>query len=155
MRREVIVTKSNRSVLPQRVLPALLACGLLLALAGAARAEAVDWNAMADADTVTIVTTNEDGTPRETTIWLLVMDGKPYVRTGSTRWGANAERSPDVKLRVGEREFSLTAVPVTDPALAEKLQQGFRAKYGWSDRMVGLMPGAGTRLFLLEPAAGS
>ncbi len=155
MRMEVVVTKESRSVWTQRALPALLACGLLLALAGAARAEAADWNAMADADTVTIITTNEDGTPRETTIWLLVLDGQPYVRTGSTSWGANAERSPDVKLRVGEQEFSLTAVPVTDPALGDKLQQGFRDKYGWSDRMVGLMPGAGTKLFLLEPTEGS
>jgi hypothetical protein len=116
---------------------------------------AVKWNEMAGVNTVTITTSNEDGTPRETTIWLLVLDGYPYVRTGSTRWGTNAERDPDVKLHVGERDFLLRAVPVTEPILTERLQKAYREKYGWSDALVGLLPGAGTKFFRLDPRSGS
>lgn len=137
--------------LPKLALRLLLPAVLL----GPVGAAAVDWNAMAGAETVTISTTNEDGTARETTIWLLVADGVPYVRTGATRWGGNAERRPDVTLRVGSQDFSLRATPVTEPALAARLQQGFRAKYGWSDVAVGLMPGAGTRLFRLDARPGA
>lgn len=129
------------------------AIGISLLLA--APAQAVDWNDMAGASTVSITTTNEDGTPRETTIWLLVVDGFPYVRTGSTRWGGNAERSPDVRLQVGERSFLLRAVPVTDPALIERLRTGLREKYGWEDVAVRFLPGAGTKFFRLDPRPGT
>jgi hypothetical protein len=128
---------------------------LLVALLGASAATAFDWKTMAGVNTVTVTTTNEDGTPRETTVWLLVLDGYPYLRTGSTRWGANVERDPDVKLHVGDRDFLLRAVRVTDPTLSERLQQGFREKYGWSDALLGLLPGAGTKLFRVDPRPGS
>jgi hypothetical protein len=129
------------------------ACLVLVLLAPAAGA--INWDDLSGVDTVTITTTNADGSPRETTIWLLVVDGDPYIRTGDTHWGANAERTPDVKLHVGDRDFLLRAVPVKDPVLAARLQEGFRTKYGWSDRAVSLLPGGGTKLFRLEPRPGS
>ncbi len=127
---------------------------LVIPLALAAPALAVHWEDMAGVDTVTITTTNADGTPRETTIWLLVVDRTPYVRTGSTRWGANVERNPDVKLRVGERDFYLRATSVTDPSLLAEIRTGFRNKYGWEDIAVGLLPGSGTKIFRLDPVPG-
>ncbi len=129
------------------------AFGLFLAAAGAAGA--TDWSALSAVKTVTITTQNEDGSMRDTTVWLLVLDGNPYVRTGNTSWGENVMRNPNVKLGVGGRDFILRAVPVVDPALATRIQEGFREKYGWQDAVVGLIPGGGSKLFRLQPRPGS
>ena len=64
-----------------------------------------------------LVTTNEDGTPRETTIWLAVVDGQGYIRTGHTHWEGNIERNPDVVLRIDNAEYPLRAEFVQDPDL--------------------------------------
>jgi hypothetical protein len=119
-----------------------------------APALAVDWNEMVGVNTVTIITTTPEGTPRETTIWLVVLDGFPYVRTGSTRWAGDIAANADVKLDVGGRGFLMRAVPVTDPIVFDKVQRAMREKYGWADVMVGLMPGAGTRVFRLDARPG-
>lgn len=138
----------------QRTRSALWAAGLVISFALAAPALAVHWEDMAGVQTVTITTTNADGSPRETTIWLVVVERVPYIRTGSTRWGSNVERIPDVTLRVGERDFYLRASPVTDPSLSEQIRRTFREKYGWEDRLVGLLPSAGTKLFRLDEVSG-
>src|SRR5512134_2485053 len=72
-------------------------CALLSALvANAATATAPDWNAVAAVDTVEVVTTDEDGALRETTVWLAVVDGQGYVRTSDTSWGGNLVRNPEL-----------------------------------------------------------
>ena len=140
-----------RSLATRRLRAAALLAGLCLA----APALAVDWNGMAGVSTVTITTTTAEGTPRETTVWLVVVDDFPYVRTGATRWAADITGNPDVKLDVGGRGFLLRARPVTDPIVFQKVQQAMRDKYGWADILVGLMPGAGTRVFRLDSRPGA
>ena len=141
-----------------RFVPALSAPVLLVAAAllgaTAARAAAPDWNAVADVGTIEILSTNEDGSKRETTIWLIVVEGQGYVRTGSTRWGANVERDPEVVVRIEGAEYPLRAERVTDSALVERLNQAFRAKYGFSDAITGLFRWGEPRLMRLVPAAG-
>ena len=67
--------------------------------AEAAGAAELDWNSVADVEEVLVLTTNEDGTPRETTIWLAVVDGQGYIRTGGwTKWGDNVKRDPEIAL---------------------------------------------------------
>jgi len=149
MRREL------RATAPHRAVRIVRAGCLALAMLTPSGAGAVSWEEIGGVDTVTITTLNEDETPRETTIWLIVLDSYPYIRTGNTHWGANAERNPDVKLRVGDKDYLLRAVPVRDPLLTSRLQKAFRDKYGWSDVVVGLLPGAGTKLFRLDLRPGS
>jgi hypothetical protein len=121
----------------------------LLATALAAGAAGPDWNAAKDVETVYIVTADEDGSSRETKIWLVVVDGQPYIRTGSTRWKDNIERNPDVALRIDEAEYPLRAEFVTDTALFARVQQAFRDKYGFSDSFVGIFRPGEVRIMRL------
>lgn len=123
----------------------------LLAASAAAATGPSPLAGHADADTVVIVTRDEDGSPRETTIWLAVVDGRAFVRTGSSRWGGNAERDPRVELRVGERRFAALARPVEDPELRRRVEEAFRQKYGFTDWLIGLFRGDHPRIFELLP----
>ena len=59
------------------VLLAAVVC--LLGAVGADAAE-LDWNAVAEVEEVKVLTTNENGTPRETTIWLADVDhNRPQI----------------------------------------------------------------------------
>jgi hypothetical protein len=129
---------------------ALLICAGFVA-ATAAPARAVDWERHAGRDTVTVVTTNPDGSLRDTTVWIAVLDGEAYLRTGGTRWGDNAEREPAVALRVDEEEIRLRAEPVADPDLRARVEAAFRAKYGFQDRLSSLFRFGETRIFRLLP----
>jgi hypothetical protein len=117
--------------------------GLLVLAASANAATPVDWNAVSDVGTIHIVTTNEDGTPRTTRIWLVVWQGNGYIRTGRTRWRADIERNPDVVIRIDEDEHPLRATEITDPETREAIAKVFREKYGFSDQLTGLYRGLG------------
>jgi len=129
---------------------AVLAGGLA---AAEAAAEAPDWSAHADRDTVHVITTDEDGARRETKVWLVVVAGQPFVRTGSTTWGTNVERDPRIALRLekGGPEVPLVAEFVTDEALRERVSQAFREKYGLSDRLLALVRSSTPKIMRLLP----
>jgi hypothetical protein len=55
-------------------LAALLSLGLVLG-AAEARAAEPDWDGLADVGQIEIITHDEDGDERETTIWFVVLDG--------------------------------------------------------------------------------
>ena len=110
-------------------------CVLLVALA--ASASPIDWGALAAEQTVVIRTTEADGAPRETTVWLVVVDGQGYVRTGDTHWHGNLARDPKIGVRIADHDYAVTAEHVTDPALRARIHTAFREKYGFSDRFVG------------------
>jgi hypothetical protein len=124
---------------------------LLLLLASPALAEVPDWVTVADADTVQVVTDDEDGSRRDTTVWLLVLDGQGYIRTGGTRWGANLQRDPQLELRVGDTSYPLRAEFVEDEPLRERVEAGFREKYGFSDAVIGLFRGGEPLIMRLRP----
>ena len=117
-----------------RAFPSILL--LLLIAALPADAAAPDWNAVKDVQTVEIVTTDEDGSARDTTIWLAVVDGQGYIRTGNSTWKGNIERNPDVTLRIEETEYPVRAEFVADAALKERVAQTLREKYGFSDSFI-------------------
>jgi len=129
---------------------AALATAVLLGL-GAGAAEAVDGRQLAHVDTVTVVTADEDGARRETTVWLLVLDGRPYIRTGGSTWGDNVDRDPEIRLRSGPKEFAVRAVPVRDPRMRARVTDGMREKYGWQDWLVSFIRGSDTRIWRLDP----
>jgi len=110
----------------------------LVLVAAQARAQAVpDWTAHAAEDVVQVLTHDADGELRDTTVWLAVVDGQGYLRTGDTRWRANLERDPDTVLRVAGKEYPLRAQHVTDAELIARINAEFRAKYRFQDRFVG------------------
>jgi hypothetical protein len=119
---------------------ALLATALVLSWAATALAnepKPPDWNAVAKENTVVVLSENPDGKPHETTVWLAVVDGQGYIRTGNTSWYPNLERKPDIGVRVAGKDYDVRAELVTDDALQAKVVAAFNAKYGWSDTMVG------------------
>jgi hypothetical protein len=130
--------------------------GLALGLGAAAPAAAVDWAALAGEETVVVVTADEDGGPRETTVWLAVVGDQGYLRTGGTTWGDNAERAPEITLRAGGSDHPLRAERVRDPALIDRVQTAMREKYGSSDVLSGWIRWGEVRIFRLAertPAA--
>jgi hypothetical protein len=128
-------------------------CATLLALATAAGAAAgeTDWAALADRDTVKVVTTDEDGDERTTTIWLLVQDGNGYIRTSKrSTWGDNVERNPEIALRVDDTDHPFRAVFITDAAEREAIVAGFDAKYG-HNVIIDWIRGDDPRIMRLDP----
>ena len=114
-----------------------LALAVLLLVASGAAAEPIDWNALAAEDTVVILTREADGAVRETTVWLVVVDGQGYVRTGNTHWHENIARDPKIGVRVAGHEHAVTAEPIGDPALRAKINAAYGQKYGFSNTFVG------------------
>lgn len=122
---------------------ARFALSLLLASAVplAARAD-VDWKAHAGDDTVEVISHDADGALRQRTVWLLVLDGQPYIRTGSsTTWGENVLRDPDIALKVGSQQVALRATRVADAKLLERITAAFREKYGFGDVLATIIRG--------------
>lgn len=117
-----------------RTFARLLLAVVWLCCTTVASAQPINWYAVADVKTIVTITVDEDGTTRETTIWLVVVDGQGYIRTsGWTEWGKNIQRNPDIGLRIGETEQLVRASFVTDEGLRQRIVDTFREKYGWFD----------------------
>jgi Uncharacterized protein conserved in bacteria (DUF2255) len=117
--------------------PLALAGALAILAAGASAAEAPDWSSVAGLDTVSVATNNPDGTLRYTTVWIVVVGGRGYIRTGDTTWGANVTRNPNVKLVVGDEEYALRADFVEAEDERALVTAAFNEKYGVTDTVVG------------------
>ena len=116
-----------------------------LLLGGAAHG--LDWvRAAADADTVDVLTTDEDGETRDTVIWVAVVDGAAYIRTsGRSAWGDDIERNPDIALRVGDTEHPVRAELIADREQRDRIEATFREKYGFTDAALDWMRGGDSR----------
>jgi len=122
---------------------------LLFVLAGAGYVASIEWTMVAEPDVVQIVTLNEDGSTKETKIWIVRVDDQAYIRTGRTRWYRNLERSSSASLRAQGEMYSVQSELVTDADLLERVNHAFRAKYGFADRMSGLVRLGQTRIMRL------
>ena len=130
----------------------LLALLVLLAPASSASGEgAIEWDRYSEGGTVTVLTTNEDGSTRETKVWLIVVEGQGYIRTGKTGWGANVERNPEIALRIGETELLLRVEFVTDEAERETVKKALRARYGFWDWLLSPVRGRNPKIMRLVP----
>ena len=117
---------------------ALRSLGGALALAwlAAPAASGADWRPFAETDVVHVVTQDEDGAERDTPVWFVVVEGDGFVRTNDSRWLANIRRGSRITLRVDEAVRVVTAEEVGDPALTSAVEQAFKAKYGFVQRMM-------------------
>jgi len=135
---------------PPRASFAVVAAIVLSFCALPAHAAEVDWASFADHDTVEVVTTDEDGDERETTIWVRVVDGQGYIRTSlRSTWGDNTEREPDIAIRVGPLDHPVRAAPVTDDSEKQRIVAAFDEKYG-NNFIIDWIRGE-PRIFHLEP----
>lgn len=122
---------------------------VLLAVAWPPESDAQEWDRLAESETVQVVSTNEDGSTRETKVWLVALEGQGYIRTGSTRWGGNVERDPRIVLRVAGEELPLQVEFVTDDEARERVVGAFREKYGLSDRLLSPFRGRNPKIMRL------
>jgi hypothetical protein len=129
----------------------LIALILIAPFTGAEGNHAVEWDRYADEGTVEVITTDEDGSARVTKVWLAVVDGQGYVRTGKTRWGGNLERNPELTLRIGETEVPLRVEFVTDPTERDAVKAALRAKHGFSDWILNPIRGRNPKIMRLVP----
>lgn len=129
----------------------LTACILIAPATGAESGDAVQWDRYAEEGTVEVITTDEDGSSRVTKVWLAVVDGQGYIRTGKTRWGGNLERNPELTLRVGETELPLRVEFVTDPTERDAVKAALREKHGFSDWILNPIRGKNPKIMRLVP----
>lgn len=122
---------------PRRLALAGLALGSVLCLAAAsAGAGAFDWTPFAEEDVVQILTVDPDGEPRETKIWIVVVDDAGYIRTNDSRWLANLRRDPETTLRVRGEEVPMRVAFVEEAERKARIEEAFKAKYGFVQRVM-------------------
>lgn len=132
----------------------LLATVAVMIFAARAGADVVgdpDWSALADVQRVVVVTEEPDGSPRETTAWLAVSQGRGYLRTSGTHWGWNVERNRNVVVRTDDASWLLTVFFVADEDERARAIDAFRAKYGVWDVLMSPFRLGETAIMRLEP----
>ena len=121
---------------------ALLAALVFVLAAPGTRAAEPDWEKLGAIRNIEIITHDEDGDARETTIWFVELDGQGFIRTGSSNWAENIRRNPsDVVLRIEDVEYPLQAEFIENDSLRERIVAAFREKYGWLDGAVQFVRG--------------
>ena len=117
---------------------AVLSFVLSIGFAAAARADdkAVPrWDpaAFRDASTIKIMTTEPDVGEHWSNLWVVVIDGQPYVRLGDRAYGRIQKNttSPYVKLKVADWEFDKVKVEEM-PDMKEKVAPGWPTSTGWT-----------------------
>ena len=86
-----------------------------------------------DASTIKVMTTEPDVGEHWSNLWVVVIDGQPYVRLGDRSYGRIQRNttSPYVKLKVADQEFDRVKV-VEMPDMKEKVAAAMAYKY-WMD----------------------
>jgi hypothetical protein len=86
--------------------------------------------------TIQFYTTNSDGDGHWSTVWIVVIDGAPYIRLGSRAAGRVEENrdAPYVNVRVGGQEFD-HVLAQSAPEMADKVAAAMADKY-WMDILV-------------------
>jgi hypothetical protein len=120
-----------------------------LVLAGVAHGSPFDWTRFTDTQTIEIVSKDEDGGKRLTTIWIVVLDRQAYIRTAGTTWGDNVERNGALELRETGGDKPLRAEKVLSAAEVERVVAAFREKYGTTDAVMELFRFGERRVFRL------
>src|SRR5258708_19229137 len=93
----------------------LFVLSMAFALPGRAQDKAVPgWDpaVFRDASTIKIMTTEPDVGEHWSNLWVVVIDGQPYVRLGDRAYGRIQKNStsPFVKLKVADQEFDKVKV---------------------------------------------
>ena len=119
----------------------LLSIVLSIALATAAGADdkaVPGWDpaVFRDASTIKIMTTEPDIGEHWFNLWVVVIDGQPYVRLGDRSYGRLQRNStkPYVKLKVADQEFDKVKVEEM-PDMKDKVGAAMADKY-WMDVLI-------------------
>ena len=120
---------------------AILSIVLSIALTAAASAEdktvpGWDPTVFQGASTIKIMTTEPDAGEHWSNLWVVVIDGQPYVRLGGRSYGRIQKNStsPYVKLKVADKEFDKVKVEEV-PDMKERVAGAMADKY-WMDVLI-------------------
>jgi hypothetical protein len=86
-----------------------------------------------EADEVEMRTARSDGTASSRPIWIVVVDGAPYVRSYAGEHGAwwrHARRDGRAELGVDGEALPVRVVQASGGALDERVSQAYHGKYG-------------------------
>lgn len=88
---------------------------------------------VADESTLEITTTGrKSGKPRTKPIWFIYDQGALYIQSGQdgkTHWYRNLQKTPQMRLKIGQLTLTGRAQFVTDTATSERVHDLFRSKY--------------------------
>jgi hypothetical protein len=91
------------------------------------------------AQEVLLATTSPSGTLHKTKLWIVVVEGEPYLRSMNgpgARWYREITRSGDGKLVLldddKKKVLDVRAEEVDDPATLAQVSKAIKKKYGWT-----------------------
>jgi hypothetical protein len=118
---------------PSRLLLALAALLLLVAVG--------TWAAGELHEVAVLRTVDAEGQIHETKLWVVDLDGAPWVRVArrGRRWLARIEAHPEVVLVRDGVAVPHRATVITEPEVRQRVDRAFAQKYGWVDRWYGLV----------------
>lgn len=108
---------------------------VLAAIPTGAMAAPCDWQEIDTHKVIEVETTDEGGGARRTKVWIVLLDGVPYLRTSDSRWLANLRRNSGLVIRAGECQVNATAEEVDEDGLVDTIDAASATKYGWQQRM--------------------
>ena len=94
--------------------------------------EETDLAALGDAVEIRIETQAPDGPVHKTIIWVVVVDGRAFIRSyrgPGARWYREALANPAVAAHVGDRRLAATAIRADDPDTIERVSAAMLKKY--------------------------
>ncbi len=102
-------------------------------------------------EVVVLRTESSDGTPRETRLWVVDVDGVPWLHSAGPVWTARMSGRPEVELKRGDQWHRYVAV--ARPGEHPQVDRALRDKYGVADRWVRFIAPCGedTLAVRLEP----
>lgn len=103
------------------------------ALTGEVSVPPADWTPFNDVDVVQLETRPED--PYSVNVWVIAKGPDIYVATGEgdTRWSKILDSEPDVRLRIGDKIYPLTAHRVLDQKEKAAIGAEYVKKYDVDD----------------------
>ncbi len=124
------------------LLRAVTAATLILALASSISLSAVEgWDpaSFGKQDTLQFLTVGPQDGEHWSTVWVVVIDGNPYIRLGSRAAGRIEQNTtaPYVKIKIADQQFDKVKVEPA-PEMADKVAAAMAQKY-WFDMLVHYM----------------
>lgn len=110
-----------------------------------------------EGEVVVLVTTDDEAHPHETQLWIVEIDGTPYLRASSrdASWLARLRARPDVRVERGDGEVAYRALPVEEPTVLARIDRAMARKYGLADRVWGALGGRSDAVAVqLVPGSG-
>lgn len=110
---------------------------LLIAIGGLVGALVLGALAIDEGEVVALTTFDATGKDHPTQLWIVDLDGESYLRSTApdSAWLERLRTQPEAILTRGEEEREVTATPVSDAELLNRVNLAMAEKYGASDRL--------------------